>query len=221
MISDSANGSICGVCSEGTLSAEVTVAICASARTRICLGSRLPSVSIASRARSTAPIDSRSSTTLSGPIRASARCLSSPATGVAILTIASAAASWNLRVAASRPAVEPVCRISASAVSNAAAASGAASRLSHCQTGSSDARRICPARTGKLPSTRNGSSGPYNRRAGSSVRGRASSSSSAPRTTLRNCSSTKLATTTSSPRSMARSNSRISSACACGGSWAR
>ena len=42
-----------------------------------------------------------------------------------------------------------------------------------------------------------------------------------PRTTLRNCSSTKVATAVSSPRSIARSNSRISSACDCGGSCAR
>ena len=50
---------------------------------------------------STEPIGSRSSTTLGGPTRDSARCLSSPGTGVAILTMASAAASWNLRVAGS------------------------------------------------------------------------------------------------------------------------
>ena len=213
MISDSANGSNCGVCNEGTLSAEPTEAIWDSENTRIWPGIRLPSVSSVSRARSTPATDNKSSTTLGGPIRESARCLSSPATGAAILMIASAAACWNLRIAPSRPALLPLCLISASAVSNARAASGAPSRPSHCQIGSSDARRICPALTGKLLSTRKGSSGPYNRRAGSSVRGRASSSSSVPRTTLRSCSSTKLATAMSSPRSMARSNSRISSAC--------
>ena len=44
---------------------------------------------------------------------------------------------------------------------------------------------------------------------------------SVPRTILRNCSSTKVATAVSSPRSIARSNSRISNACDCGGSCAR
>ena len=105
---------------------------------------RLASVSSVSRARSTPPIDSKSSTTLGGPIRASARCLSSPAAGVADLMIASAAASWNLRVALSRPAALPLRRIPASASWNARAASGAPSRSSHCQIGSSDVRRIWP-----------------------------------------------------------------------------
>ena len=48
---------------------------------------------------------------------------------------------------------------SASAASNSLKASGAPSRTSHCQIGSSEARRIWPGRTGRLPSTRNGSSG--------------------------------------------------------------
>ena len=54
MISDSANGSNCGVCSEGTLSAELTEAICGFRKHPHLPGSRLPSVSSASRARSTA-----------------------------------------------------------------------------------------------------------------------------------------------------------------------
>ena len=44
----------------------------------------------------------------------------------------------------------PLCLISASAASNARAASGAPSRPSHCQTGSSDARRIWPGRDRKI-----------------------------------------------------------------------
>ena len=110
----------------------------------------------------------RSSTTLGGPTRASARCLSSPGTGVAIRPIASAAASWNLRVAAS--IAGPSCAW-VSACSNSRACTGAPSRLSHCHTGSSEARRIWPGRTGKLPSARNGSSGRNDSRAGSSLRG--------------------------------------------------
>ena len=100
--SDSANGNNCGVCSEGTLSAATTEAICgiaeAPARVREagCPASPAPRAPAAPQ-----PIDSRSSTTLGGPTRASARCLSSPGTGVAILTIASAAASWNLRTGGS------------------------------------------------------------------------------------------------------------------------
>ena len=54
---------------------------------------------------------------------------------------------------------------------------------------------------------------------GSSVRGR--TSSSLPRTTLHATVRARVATVVSSPRSMARSNSRISKACACGGSCAR
>ena len=67
MISDSANGSNCGVCNEGTLSAAPTDPIWDSENTRIWPGIRLPSVSSASRARSTPPIDNKSSTTLGGP----------------------------------------------------------------------------------------------------------------------------------------------------------
>ena len=82
----------------------------------------------------------------------------------------------------------------ASAASNSRTWSGAPSRISHCQTGSNAVRRICPGRGGKLLSTKNGSSGRNSSRAGSSVRGRASSSGSVPRTILRSCSSTKVAT---------------------------
>ena len=76
--SDSANGSNCGVCREGTLSAALIEAICESANTRSKLGSRPPSVSSASRACRTEPIGSRSSITLGGPIAGQRALLSPP-----------------------------------------------------------------------------------------------------------------------------------------------
>ena len=113
------------------------------AKSRIDSGIRLPSVSSVSRACSTRPIDNRSSTTLGGPIRASARCLSPPRRVWSTLMIASAAASWNLRIAHFEVGGRPLCRSpDERGFEFARPGSGAPSRFSHCQIGSSDVRRI-------------------------------------------------------------------------------
>ena len=149
----------------------------------------------------------------------SARCLSPPGAGVAILVIASLRRAGicgprcrdrtRCGLPHLRPAPPRIPRLARARRRGPAIARSASAR----RGGSGPAAPANCLRPETAPAVRKVS------RAGSSVRGRASSS--APRTTLRNCSSTKVATLVSSPRSMARSNSRISSACACGGSCAR
>ena len=222
MISDSANGSICGVCSEGTLSAAVTAAIC-GIREDPHLAGKPAAERIHRLARPQNRADRQQILDDIGRADAGQRPMPVVARrrrgdlddrfGCGELEFAGRGLE-----ACGRAGLPDLGqrRFECARGLGRAVAARAIARPAAARRGGSG-----PARIGKLPSTRNGSSGRNNRRAGSSVRGCASSSSSVPRTTLRNCSSTKVATAVSSPRSMARSNSRISSACDCGGSWAR
>ncbi len=228
--SDSANGKSCGACSVGTFSASTADSIWESAKLRIDIGNRPATPSSASRACNTDPIGSRSSITFGAPMRDRVRWLSPPDDEVT-RKIASATAACSLRSGGSGGRPSRPLGIVPKACSNSRAWSGAPSRTSHCHIGISEVRRICPGRVGALPSTRKGSIGRNRNRAisplreasgtSSSGRGAGGASASGLRTTLRNCSSTRVATATSWPRSIARSNSRISSACACGGSCPR
>ena len=220
MTSDSANGSNCGVCSDGTLSAALTEAICEfredpqiarKPAVESCPAPRGP----AEPRRSAADPRSRPADR-PGPARAAGRRRhgrGDPDDRLRRGELEFADRGFKIggrfRFRASAPA--PL-RIRAPARAR--------------RRGSAIARPAAAMRGGSGPAAAESCLRPETAPADGTAaapdrRCAAAPSSSVPRTTLRNCSSTKLATAVSSPRSMARSNSRISSACDCGGSCAR
>jgi hypothetical protein len=134
MTSDSANGRTCGAVSVGTFNALFTEAIWESPKLRSTLGSLPAKPSSCSRAFSTAPMDGRSSTAWVGPMRAAPRLPDVTA------AMAAAAACWNFLMARSMSEA-PGSGDAMTTASNSRTASEA-SRSSHCQIGSREARRI-------------------------------------------------------------------------------